>query len=278
MSNFVREYAAGRTPIPCVHCNGDLKFATLAARAAAFGATSVATGHYARVEREAGRHISPEARPRCRPRISPTSSSRWISRSSSHALFPVGDLDKAAVRDHARDLGLPVAEKPDSHEICFVADGDHAGFLERHATMPGEGNVRDATGRVLGRHDGDSSIHRRPAQGSGPVIARAAVRHRDRRHHEQRHRRSPRRPAAREPDRITSELDFWCGTDAGHPRHRADPLSSSRGRRGGDSPSRRPRPRRPSTSRRRPSPPARLSCFTTGTLSLGAGGSISRSR
>ena len=156
VSNFVREYSAGRTPIPCVHCNGDLKFATLAARAAAFGATSVATGHYARVEREAGGTY------RLKRGLDPAKDQSYFlftldQSQLSHALFPVGDLDKAAVRDHARDLGLPVAEKPDSHEICFVADGDHAGFLERHATMPGEGNLRDATGRVLGRHDG---VHR----------------------------------------------------------------------------------------------------------------------
>jgi tRNA-uridine 2-sulfurtransferase len=156
VSNFVREYSAGRTPIPCVHCNGDLKFATLAARAAAFGATSVATGHYARVERDdAGRYLLKRG-------LDPAKDQSYFlftldQSQLAHAVFPVGDLDKAAVRDHARDLGLPVAEKPDSHEICFVADGDHTSFLERHGTMPGEGHLRDISGRVLGRHDG---VHR----------------------------------------------------------------------------------------------------------------------
>jgi tRNA-specific 2-thiouridylase len=156
VSNFIREYSAGRTPIPCVHCNGDLKFATLAARAAAFGATAVATGHYARVERNAeGRYLLKRG-------LDPAKDQSYFlftldQAQLAQAVFPVGDLDKTAVRAHARDLGLPVADKADSHEICFVADGDHAGFLERHGTMPGAGDVRDVTGRVVGRHDG---VHR----------------------------------------------------------------------------------------------------------------------
>ena len=156
VSNFVREYSAGRTPIPCVHCNGDLKFATLAARASAFGATSVATGHYARVERAAdGTYLLKRG-------LDPAKDQSYFlftldQSQLAHAMFPVGDLDKAAVRDHARNLGLPVADKPDSHEICFVADGDHTAFLERHGTMQGQGDLRDVSGRVLGRHDG---VHR----------------------------------------------------------------------------------------------------------------------
>jgi tRNA-specific 2-thiouridylase len=156
VSDFVREYAAGRTPIPCVHCNGDLKFATLAERAGALGATVVATGHYARVERAAdGTYLLK------RGADAGKDQSYFLftlnQAQLAHAMFPVGDLDKAAVREHARDLGLPVAEKPDSHEICFVADGDRTGFLERHGTAPGGGEVRDGSGRVVGRHDG---IHR----------------------------------------------------------------------------------------------------------------------
>src|SRR6185436_3379713 len=75
----------------------------------------------------------------------------------SHAVFPVGGLDKAAVREQARALDLAVADKPDSHEICFVADGDHAAFLERHGTSPAGGAIQTADGRVVGRHDG---VHR----------------------------------------------------------------------------------------------------------------------
>ena len=156
VSDFVREYSAGRTPIPCVHCNGELKLATLAARAEGFGAARVATGHYARVERDSGGTYLLK-----RGADAAKDQSYFLftldQAQLARAMFPVGHLDKAAVRQQARELGLLVAEKPDSHEICFVADGNHAAFLERHATMPGQGDVRDLGGRVVGRHEG---VHR----------------------------------------------------------------------------------------------------------------------
>ena len=180
ISNFVREYAGGRTPIPCVHCNGDLKFATLAERAEGLGAALVATGHYARVIHDA---------PSTSLRVGPSTSLRAGLSSSkaedsgtyrllrgvdaskdqsyflftlsqaqlAHAMFPVGALQKQEVRDRARELGLPVADKQDSHEICFVPDGDQAAFVERHAAAPAAGVIRDADGRVVGRHAG---VHR----------------------------------------------------------------------------------------------------------------------
>jgi tRNA-uridine 2-sulfurtransferase len=157
ISNFVREYVGGRTPIPCVHCNGDLKFATLAARAGAFDAELVATGHYARVERDAATgafHLK-------RGVDAAKDQSYFLftldQRQLAHAMFPVGALDKAAVREHARALGLSVSEKPDSHEICFVPDGDHAAFLERHGAQKTGGAIRTVDGAVVGQHEG---IHR----------------------------------------------------------------------------------------------------------------------
>jgi tRNA-specific 2-thiouridylase len=157
VSNFMREYAAGRTPIPCVHCNGDLKFATLVERAAAFDATLVATGHYARVDRAgaAGRY-------RLLRGSDPAKDQSYFlftltQAQLAHASFPVGDLDKAAVRALARELGLAVAEKPDSHEICFVPGGDHAAFLQQHGIRPTDGVIQDVEGRVVGGHEG---IHR----------------------------------------------------------------------------------------------------------------------
>jgi tRNA-uridine 2-sulfurtransferase len=156
ISNFVREYAAGRTPIPCVHCNGDLKFATLAARAEGLGATYVATGHYARVDRDAhGRYLLKRG-------VDASKDQSYFlftltQAQLAHAMFPVGDLDKTVVRAHARDLGLPVSDKPDSHEICFVADGDHTSFLEEQGVRAGRGVIRDVAGRVLGGHEG---VHR----------------------------------------------------------------------------------------------------------------------
>ncbi|CAN5868018.1 tRNA 2-thiouridine(34) synthase MnmA [soil metagenome] len=157
VSDFVREYAAGRTPIPCVHCNGDLKFATLVDRAAGFGADMVATGHYARV-------IHDEASNRfrlLRGRDAGKDQSYFLFTLSqtqlAHAIFPLGDLDKPAVREHARALDLAVADKPDSHEICFVASGDHAAFLEDHGVLKTEGVIRNVEGERVGRHGG---VHR----------------------------------------------------------------------------------------------------------------------
>ncbi|HEX6974325.1 MAG TPA: tRNA 2-thiouridine(34) synthase MnmA [Vicinamibacterales bacterium] len=153
ISNFVQEYAAGRTPIPCVHCNGDLKFATLVARAEGLGAAFVATGHYARVDR------GPDGLYRLRRGLDPAKDQSYFlftldQSQLAHAMFPVGDVDKTTVREWARELDLPVHDKPDSHEICFVPDGDHAAFMERHGTHVAAGPIRDATGHVIGRHDG----------------------------------------------------------------------------------------------------------------------------
>lgn len=157
VSDFVREYAAGRTPIPCVHCNGDLKFATLVERAAGFDAAVVATGHYARVERDV-----PHGRYRLLRGTDPAKDQSYFlftltQAQLAHANFPVGALDKAAVRELARELGLQVAAKPDSHEICFVPGGDHAAFLQEHGIGSTAGTIRDVDGRILGGHGG---IHR----------------------------------------------------------------------------------------------------------------------
>jgi len=157
VSNFVKEYAAGRTPIPCVHCNGDLKFATLAARAQGLGAELVATGHYARVEKDdrTGTYILKRGLDAAKDQ------SYFLftltQAQLAHASFPVGSLDKHAVRNHARELGLPVADKPDSHEICFVPDGDHAAFVEGRGGGGTGGVIRDLQGQAVGTHAG---VHR----------------------------------------------------------------------------------------------------------------------
>src|SRR5262245_18985380 len=156
ISNFVREYSAGRTPIPCVHCNGDLKFASLVERAESFGAEAVATGHYAQVafDEAPGRYLLKRGADAQKDQsyFLFTLSQAQLAR----ARFPVGALDKPAVREEARRLGLQVADKKDSQEICFVASGEHPEFVGRRAAMPG-GVIRDRDGRVLARHDG---VHR----------------------------------------------------------------------------------------------------------------------
>ncbi len=155
VSNFVREYATGRTPLPCAHCNSDLKFATLLDRACGFGADAVATGHYARVVRD-----ERTGRPRLARGADPAKDQSYFLFSLSgaqlaHALFPVGDRPKHAVREHARRLGLAVADKPDSHEICFVPDDDYASFVSKRLPDAAcAGTVVDQQGRVLARHGG----------------------------------------------------------------------------------------------------------------------------
>jgi tRNA-specific 2-thiouridylase len=157
VSNFIREYASGRTPIPCSHCNSDVKFATLLERAIGFGADVLATGHYARVERAAdGTFV-------LRRGADPQKDQSYFlfsltQEQLARAAFPVGHLDKDTVREEARRLKLRVASKPDSQEICFVPDGDYAGFIERAAPeLKRAGTIVDRDGEVLGTHGG---VHR----------------------------------------------------------------------------------------------------------------------
>ncbi len=154
VSTFVREYAAGRTPIPCVQCNGELKFTHLLDRAAAFGADCVATGHYARLDRTIpGRTI-------LRRGLDPMKDQSYFlftltQAQLAKAHFPVGHLHKAEVRARAQAYGLAVADKPDSQELCFVADGNTARFVEeRMPAVAQAGSIRDLGGRQVGSHDG----------------------------------------------------------------------------------------------------------------------------
>src|SRR5437773_5360116 len=159
VSNFVRTCTAGRTPLPCAHCNSDLKFATLLDRARGFGADAVATGHYARVDTNGG----PSGRYLLKRGVDAAKDQSYFlfsltQNQLSHARFPVGDRSKSAVREYARHRGLPVADKPDSQEICFIPDDDYAAFVTMRAPdAERSGVIVDESGRVLGRHDG---IHR----------------------------------------------------------------------------------------------------------------------
>ena len=156
IADFVREYAAGRTPIPCVHCNGDLKFASLVERAQGFDAEAVATGHFAQVDFDEGTRRYRLTRGVDRQKDQSYFLFTLTQAQLARARFPVGGLDKAAVRDEARRLGLTVAEKKDSQEICFVASGGHPEFVGTRAAVP-RGTIRDQDGHLLGRHDG---VHR----------------------------------------------------------------------------------------------------------------------
>jgi tRNA-specific 2-thiouridylase len=160
---FVEEYLAGRTPIPCIACNTKLKFARLLALARQIGAERVATGHYARVEYEgsSGRFLLKRG-------IDPAKDQSYFlfemtQKQLQSAIFPVGHLTKSEVRQIARRLGLETAEKPESQEICFIPDGDYAGFVEKYArhqmgkSISGPGPIVTADGRHLGQHAG---LHR----------------------------------------------------------------------------------------------------------------------
>ncbi|MFQ5519858.1 MAG: tRNA 2-thiouridine(34) synthase MnmA [Candidatus Methylomirabilia bacterium] len=155
IADFTAEYLAGRTPSPCVVCNREVKFGTLLHRALAWEAEAVATGHYARITREprTGRYLLLKGKDPQKDQ----SDFLWPLHQSqlAAARFPVGDLTKEEVRARARALGLSVADKPDSQEICFIPDSDYRGFLRHRipeAFVPG--SIEDHQGRVIGTHQG----------------------------------------------------------------------------------------------------------------------------
>ena len=155
MDYFAAEYAAGRTPNPCVRCNDWLKFGKLHDYARQIDADFVASGHYARVEN------SGDSAPRLLRGLDRDKDQSYVlfgakAESLRRMLLPVGGLRKSEVRAIAQRLGLPVFNKPDSQEICFVPDNDYAGFVSRRLgeNAPGEGALVDRSGSVVGAHGG----------------------------------------------------------------------------------------------------------------------------
>ncbi|HSU04436.1 MAG TPA: tRNA 2-thiouridine(34) synthase MnmA [Acetobacteraceae bacterium] len=177
IDDFAASYAAGETPIPCVRCNQTVKFADLTALARGLGAERLATGHYVRrVDGAAGPELH-RARDAARDQS-------WFLFATTRAqlaqcLFPLGDMpDKAAVRAEATRLGLPVAAKPDSQDICFVPSGSYAEMVRKlrpEALEPGE--IVDRAGRVLGRHDGIARYTVGQARRLGTASASGSVVH-----------------------------------------------------------------------------------------------------
>lgn len=154
IADFVSEYAAGRTPNPCVRCNERIKFASLLERARLLGFDAVCTGHYARISDEGPGGAPSLHRARHLPKDQSYVLAVMGPDAAAQAIFPLGEtVDKQAVREEARARGLGVSTKPDSYDICFVADGDTRGFLaSRLGSAPGE--IVDADGTVLGEHRG----------------------------------------------------------------------------------------------------------------------------
>lgn len=148
VDDLVNSYVAGFTPNPCVQCNGVLKFHVLLNRAKSLGAEGIATGHYARTED--GRLFAAVDKDK--------DQSYFLHPVTEGALrqtrFPLGGMTKPEVREHARRFGLITAEKPESMEVCFIPDDDHAGFVSRaRPELDGAGDIVDEAGKVLGQHD-----------------------------------------------------------------------------------------------------------------------------
>jgi tRNA-specific 2-thiouridylase len=160
---FVADYLAGRTPIPCTLCNNFIKFDQFLTMADSIGAHTIATGHYARITRNesSGRH-------ELRKGVDTTKDQSYFlfgltQEQLARSWFPVGEMNKLQVRELALGFGLPVATKNDSQEICFVPNGDYAGFLEAYLREKGtplgetRGEITSVDGRILGEHAG---VHR----------------------------------------------------------------------------------------------------------------------
>jgi tRNA-specific 2-thiouridylase len=157
VADFVAEYAAGRTPNPCLRCNEKVKFAAVLDKGLALGFDAVCTGHYAQiVEGADGRELHRA--------VDPAKDQSYVlgvltADQLKHAMFPLGDTPKAQVRAEAARRGLQLADKPDSHDICFIPDGNTAGFLASRLTgQPGAdaaaGDIVDSDGNRLGGHEG----------------------------------------------------------------------------------------------------------------------------
>ncbi|WP_375479451.1 tRNA 2-thiouridine(34) synthase MnmA [uncultured Jatrophihabitans sp.] len=148
IDDFVSEYAAGRTPNPCLRCNEKIKFAAVLDRALALGFDAVVTGHHARLAD--GRLMRSVDASKDQSYVLAVCTARQLA----HAIFPLGDSTKAQVRAEAAERGFAVAAKPDSHDICFIADGDTRGFLAARLGAV-NGPVVDArSGAEVGRHEG----------------------------------------------------------------------------------------------------------------------------
>jgi len=155
IANFCREYSLGRTPNPCIRCNEYIKFDALLGRAKELDADFVATGHYARIERDevSGRYLLKKGVDRRKDQ----SYVLYVMTQNQlrHALMPLGGFTKERARQIARELGLPVADKTESQEICFIPDDDYTRFLKEYMPQAAQpGPILDRDGNTLGEHRG----------------------------------------------------------------------------------------------------------------------------
>jgi tRNA-specific 2-thiouridylase len=177
---FVAEYLAGRTPIPCTLCNNHLKFDALLTTARQIGAERIATGHYARNRYDAARGRWILSRPEDKSKDQTYFLFGLTQEQLSRTLFPLGEMQKPAVRVMAAEAGLALAQKPDSQEICFIPGGDYSVFLRAYLDEKGEpmpdlaGDLVSTTGEVLGRHEGIHGFTVGQRKGLGGSLAVAA--------------------------------------------------------------------------------------------------------
>ena len=177
---FVDEYLAGRTPIPCTLCNNHLKFDALLTTARQIGADRIATGHYARNRWDAERGRWILSRPEDKTKDQTYFLFGLTQEQLSRTLFPLGEMQKAAVRQMAAEAGLALAQKPDSQEICFIPGGNYSAFIAAYLDEKGEampdsaGELVMAGGEVLGRHDGIHGFTVGQRKGLGGSLAVAA--------------------------------------------------------------------------------------------------------
>ncbi|MCH8561994.1 tRNA 2-thiouridine(34) synthase MnmA [Nesterenkonia sp. AY15] len=156
VDDFISEYAAGRTPNPCMRCNEKIKFEALLDKAIALGFDAVATGHYAKVFRDA------EGSPELHRAATWTKDQSYVlgvltTEQLEHCIFPLGETpSKDLVRAEAEERGLSVAKKPDSHDICFIPDGDTRGWLAEQIELR-NGPILDAEGEQIGEHEGSEA-------------------------------------------------------------------------------------------------------------------------
>lgn len=215
VEDFVSEYARGRTPNPCLRCNEKVKFAAVLDKAVALGFDAVVTGHYAQLR------PGPDGDIEMHRAVDPDKDQSYVlgvltQEQLAHSMFPLGSSTKLQVRAEAEARGLSVAAKPDSHDICFISDGDTAGWL-RDRIGASSGDIVDTTGEVLGRHDGAFGFTigqrrglrlDRPAPGGRPryVLDIEPV--------SQRVTVGPREELA--VDSIVGATPRWCGSPPAH--------------------------------------------------------------
>lgn len=167
INNFIDEYKNGRTPNPCIACNKYIKFDALLEKAKAIGADYVATGHYAKITNNNG--VFSLERAADEKKDQTYFLYNMTQYQLAHTLMPLYDITKDKTREMAEKIGLAVANKPDSQEICFVPDGDYARFIEETAGKSPVGNFVDESGNIVGQHKG--IIHYTVGQRKGLGIA-----------------------------------------------------------------------------------------------------------